>query len=284
MTFKKIHFVTDSTCDIPPDLVARHNIGVVPCYVNFGGKSYLDDGLELTHEAFYEQMPHMKPLATTAGPPPGTAERILAKMADGADHLMIITAASNLSGVYNTLRLSAEKLPEGSYTLIDSGTTTMSLGWQVVLGAEVAEQTGDIQAVRNAVLSVRAHQRLYAALATLEFLRHSGRVSWATVSLGTLLQIKPILDVRDGDVHSAARVRTFNKAIDELVRMTLEQAPLDRLAVIHSNNLDGAHDLHRRLGDFAPPDTIFVNVTPAVGTHVGPGAVGVTTVSQAWRT
>ncbi len=283
MTFKKIHFVTDGTCDIPPSLVAKHAIGIVPCYVNFGGKSHADNGLDFTRESFYEQMPHMKPMVTSAGPPPGVADRVLAEMAEGADHVMIITAPSKLSGVYNTLRLSASKLPEDRYSLIDSGTTAMALGWQVLIAAEVAEQTGDVVAVKEAVYRVRAHQRLYATLATMEYLRHSGRVGWATVSLGTLLQIKPIIEVKDSDVHSVARVRTFGKAIEEMLRLTVEQAPLDRLAVLHTNNLDGAHDLHARLGDLAPPDTIFVNLTVAVGTHVGPGAIGVATVSQAWR-
>ncbi len=283
MTFKKIHFVTDSTCDIPPERLARHAIGVVPCYVNFGGQSHADDGREFTRESFYEQMPNFKPHATTSSPPPGVAERVINEMAEGADHVIIITAPSKLSGVYNTLRLSASKLPEGSYSLIDSGTTAMALGWQVLIAAEVAEQTGDVEAVREAISRVRAHQRLYATLATMEYLRNSGRVGWAAVSLGTLLQIKPIIEVRDGDVHSVARVRTFGKAVEELLRLTVEQAPLDRLAVLHTNNPDGAHSLFEQLGKQAPPDTIFVNLTVAVGTHVGPGAVGVATVSQAWR-
>ena len=283
MTFKKIHFVTDSTCDLPPDLVEQHHIGVVPCYVNFGGKSYADDGRDLIRENFYADMPHIHPMATTAGPPPGIAERVVADAFEGADHLMIVTAPSSLSGVYNTLRLAATRLPTDRVTLIDSGMTAMALGWQVLLGAETAEKTGDLAAVMETIARVRAVARVYGGLATLDYLRHSGRVGWASAGIGTLLQIKPIVTVIDGEVIAVARVRTFSKAVDELLRLTAEQAPLDKLAVLHTHNPDGAHDLHRRLGDMAPPDTIFVNITPAIGTHIGPGALGVATVSQTWR-
>lgn len=284
MTSKKIRFVTDSTCDIPPHLLERYQIGVVPCFVNFGGKSYVDDGKELTREDFYEQMPKLRPMATTSAPPPGLAERIIVETFEGADHLVILTVPAKLSGVYNALRLGASSLPQECVTLIDSGTVSMALGWQVLAGAEVAEETGDLDAVLKAIQSVRENQRLYAALATLEYLRHSGRVSWAQAGIGALLQIKPIIEVREGEVPNVARVRTFSKALDELMKLVRAQGPLDRLAILHTNNLEGAEEIRNRLGDDAPPDTIITSATPVIGTHTGPGTIGLASVSKSWRT
>jgi DegV family protein with EDD domain len=153
-----------------------------------------------------------------------------------------------------------------------------------LLGVETAEATGDLDKVVDAIQRVRAHQRLYAALDTLEYLMHSGRVGWASASIGALLQIKPILDVREGEVKSHARVRTFKRAFDELISLAHEQAPLDRLAVMHADNEKGAHELKQALSDIAPADTLTVNITPTIGTHIGPGGLGIATVSQAWRT
>jgi DegV family protein with EDD domain len=284
MTSKKIRIVTDSTCDIPAELIKQYGIGVVPCFVNYGGQSYADNGVDFIRENYYAQMPDIRPPATTSAPPPGLAEEVIKATFEGADHLMIICVPAKLSGVFNTLRLGAKDLPPECVTMVDSGTVAMALGWQVIIAAETAEATGDVNAVLNAVQRVREHQNLYAALATMEYLRRSGRVGWAAANIGQLLQIKPIIEVEEGNVHSIAKVRTFTRAVDELYNLTDKEAPLDRLAVLHTNNLEGAHEFHQRLGDIAPPDTLFVNLNPSVGTHIGPGALGVATVSKSWRT
>jgi DegV family protein with EDD domain len=159
----------------------------------------------------------------------------------------------------------------------------MGLGWQVIIAAETAEATGDVEAVKDAVQRVRNNQRVYAALDTLEYLRHSGRVSWASAGIGALLQIKPILDVREGEVKSHSRVRTFKRAFEELVTLAREQAPLDRLAIMHADNAQGAQELKEALKEIAPADTITVNITPTIGTHIGPGGLGFASVSKSWR-
>ncbi len=281
-TFKRIRFVTDSTCDLPRDLVEKHGIGVVPCYLNFGTESYAD-GIEISREAFYDRLTTARPLPTTSAPPPGVAERIINQTFEGADHLVIISVPMKLSGVLNTLRLAASAIPPERLTLIDSGTTTMGLGWQVLIGAEVAEATGDLDAVLSAIQRARESQRMIAALPTLDNLRHSGRVSWAAASIGTLLNIKPLIEVRDGEVHSIARIRTFGRATDELIELARAEAPLDRLALLHANNAAGAQAMLDRLKDVAPPDTHIVNVTPVLGTYAGSGALGVATVRSSWR-
>jgi DegV family protein with EDD domain len=283
MTFKNIRFVTDSTCDIPPELIKKYKIGIVPAFVNYGGKSYADDGIELDREVYYNQMPSMTSQPTTSAPSPVIAEQVITRAFEGADHLVMICVPARLSGIYNALRLGADNLPPDRITLIDSGTLSAALGFQVLAGAEIAAQTGDLSEVLGAIERVRANEKLYATAERMEYLRRSGRVGWAAASVGQLLQIKPIISATEGSVESIARVRTFARAVDKLVELVQEQGPLDRLALLHANNRDGALEMNNRLGSIAPPETYIINVTPAIGTHIGPMALGVATLRKAWR-
>jgi DegV family protein with EDD domain len=283
MTFRNIRFVTDSTCDLPPELIQTYKIGVVPAFVNYGGQSYADDGLELNREMYYNMMPNMSSHPTTAAPPPALSERIVQETFAGADHLIIVCAPAKLSAIYNSLRLGASSLPPERVTQIDAGTVSMGLGWQVLIGARVATETGSVEQAVKAMERVRQHQKVYAALETMEYLRRSGRVGWAAASVGALLQIKPIISIADGNVPSVARVRTFARATDKLIDLAQAEAPLDKLAILHSNNLDGAEALKQRLNAILPAEVLIINVTPVIGTHIGPKCLGVATVSQAWR-
>ncbi len=280
MALKKIRFVTDSTCDLPAEIVQKYNISVIPTFVNMGDRSLADNGVELVREDFYRNLLSMNPLPTTSAMPPGLADEIIQKAFADADHLFLISVASKLSGVYNSMRLSANKLPPERVTLIDSKSVTMGLGFQVLAGAEVAEATGDIDQVKAAVERTRDHVHVYAALETMEFLRRSGRIGWGAASVGALLQIKPMLEVIDGEVKPLARVRTFSRAVDELIRLTHEQAPLERLALLYIGDKAGVDNLRDRLADVAPANTLIASVTPTIGTHVGTGGLGVATVSQ----
>jgi DegV family protein with EDD domain len=283
MTFSTIRFVTDSTCDIPPELIKKWKIGVVPAFVNYGGRSYADDGIELDREVYYSQMPGMAAQPTTSAPSPALAEQVIKRTFEGADHLVILCVPAHLSGIYNAMRLGAADLPPDKVTLIDSGTLSIALGFQVLAGAETAAETGDLSAVLDAVERARNHEKLYATAETMEYLRRSGRLGWAAASVGQLLQIKPIISATEGKVESIAKVRTFARAVDKLVELALEQSPLDRLALLHANNREGALEIKNRLGGSIPSDTFIINVTPAIGTHIGPLALGVATLSKAWR-
>lgn len=279
---KKISFVTDSTCDIPADLVAKHNIIVVPVYVNYNNNSYADDGKELVREEYYAKIGDIRPHPTSAAMSPGMAEKYIMEAAENSDHVVIMTLAAALSGVHNAMRLGAEKLPKDRYTLIDVGNLSMALGWQVIRAAEVAEETnGDLQAVLDAIAETRKNTRLYCALNTLEFLRRSGRVGWAAAGVGALLQIKPLLEVNESEVKNMGRVRTFKRAIEDLHRLCKEAAPLDRLAILHANNAAEAQAFYELIKDeIAPANTVIVEIAPAIGTNIGPGSVGVALVKK----
>lgn len=283
MTFKRIKFVTDSVADIPEPLVKKWDITVVPCFVNYGGESYADDGVELVREDYYNALPDMDETPKTAAMPPGIAQEAIESAFNDADHLMIVTTPAKLSGIHNAMRLGMAEIPEEQVTLIDSGQLSMGIGWQVIVGAEVAAETGDVEKTIQTVKQVKAQQEVYAGLYTLEFLRRSGRVGWATANIGALLQIKPVVRVEDGEIDPVSRVRTFKRVIDKLADLVRAQAPLEKVAILHVNNMDAHDQLTDRLSDILPEDTITGLIGPTLGTHIGPGAIGAAVLRKGWR-
>jgi DegV family protein with EDD domain len=251
--------------------------------VNIGDESYADDGVQLKREDYYNRLPTLNPLPTTSAPPPGLAAQHIEKAFEGADHLVIVTIPTKLSATYEALRLGAANLPADRVTLIDSGTTTIAMGYQVLIGSEVAAETGDVEQVLSAIARVRAHHKLAALINSLENLRRSGRVNFAQAGLGALLQIKPIITVNDGVVETIARVRTISRAKEELVQFVREQSPLDRLAFLHTNYLEGVEWLRGELADILPEQTLTINVTTAIGTHVGSKCLAFVSVNKKWR-
>lgn len=283
MAFKKIRFVTDSTCDIPAELIRKWGITVVPTFVNVGEESYADDGVQLDREDYYNRLPTLTPFPTTAAPSPGLAQQKIQQAFADADHLMIVTAPAKLSAIYEAMRLGSASLPPDRVTLIDSSMVTMGLGYQVLIGAEVAAETGDVAQVEDAMSRVRAHCKVIAMVNSLDNLRRSGRINLAAAGIGSLLQIKPIVNVADGAVTVVSRVRTARRAREETLELLREQAPMDRLTLLHVNNLEGLAWMREQIADIAPSEILEVNITPTLGTHVGVGSLGFVTVRQNWR-
>lgn len=283
MTSKRIQISADSVCDLPDDILSDLNIKIIPTYVNLDGESIPDDGIALKREEFYKQLPSMASQPTTAAPSPGDAEVFFRECLQDADHVISFHVPAKLSGVYNAMRLGAEAVDASKVTLVDSLQLTMGIGMQVWVAAELAQQGADVDEILQAVERVRLNTRLYAIIATLEYMARSGRVNTLIASVGTFLKIKPIITVWDADISSHSRVRTWSRAEDKLRELTREQAPLDRLAVLHIANRDGAEQFLESIRDIAPEKTIIMEVTPTLGTHIGPGSVGVVTLSTNWR-
>jgi len=277
----QIAIVTDSTCDLPSDWVAKYGIRVVPTYVQFGSESLADDGVQLTRAEFYRRLQTADPLPTTAAGPPGLPQEAFTEALKEADHVIGITAASKLSGIFNTFRIAAEETDPSRVTLIDSGMTTMGLGWQVLTAAEMAAAGEDVASIVAYVEAMRARSEVWAALDTMEYLRRSGRVGWAAAMVGSLFQIKPIIRLHDSVVSSVTRARTSQRAFATLVELAHQAAPLERLAVLHTVNPSGAARLLEALSDIRPEHTVAtVDVTPVIGVHVGPQALGLSIVRK----
>lgn len=271
-----VRIVTDSSCDIPATWVDQLGIHVVPVYVNFGLESFKDTRDELPRAEFYRRLEASDTRPKTSAPPPGEIAASLSDALSRADHLIALTAPARLSGIHNSFRIAVEQLGPERITLVDSEMVSMGLGWQAVVAAELAQQEVQPAAICTAIDEVRARIRVWAAMNTLEYLRRSGRVSWAAAMVGELFNIKPIVEMRASQVSSVARTRTSQRAFDHLVALAQKAAPLQHLAVMHTNHLAGAHQLVETLHNVHPDSEIaVVEATPALGVHVGPQALGI---------
>lgn len=282
-TSKRIKIVTDSVSDLSPEEVEAWDITVIPTFVNYEGNSYADDGVELHRDEFYDLMPKLEVHPTTAAPSQGLAQEMLEKAFKDADHLVCVHLAGKLSSTIQAIKLGAENIPEDQITFIDTNTVSIGEGHLVSLAAEVARDTNDVQQIVDAVVRARDHAHVYAAIASMDSLRRSGRITSWMAQVGDLLQIKPIIEVKDGEVVPHSRVRTFKRAIKQLETIAREQGELDRLGILHIRNEAGAKDLYERLQDIAPQNTFIREASPSLGVHIGNGSLGIATLSKKWK-
>lgn len=271
-----IRIVTDSTSDLPPALAAAHNITVLPTYINVGQESFLD-GVSLTRAEFYERLPQYQNPPTTAAPPVGEFAAAYEKLAaEGAGAILSIHLASSLSGVLNAARLGAEAATGIDVDVFDSQQISMGLGFLALTAARAAQAGATMNEIVTALEDTINRVHVFAALDTLEYLRRSGRVSWPEFGLGTLLRIKPLVHVHEGQVHSLAKVRTQSRALKQLIDHVGDLGLLRELALLHTANPEGANHLRGQAAHLIPEnyDPVAVEVTPTIGAHVGPGALG----------
>ena len=284
MTSKRIAIAADSVCDLPPALCESLGVSIIPTYVNIGGSSYADDGEQLDRQRYYRQLPSMTAQPTTAAPSPGDAAAFYRGILEaGADEIVSIHVPAQLSGVLNAMRLGAEAVDSERITLVDSLQLAFGMGMQVWAAAELAQDGCGREEILAGIERVRQHTRVYAIVDNMEYLRRSGRVTALTASLGGLLKIKPVIEVANGTVASIGRQRAWKRAVQRLHELTREQAPLERLAILHVANREGAEAFKAALQDIAPSDTLIIETTPTIGTHIGPGALGVATLKRNWR-
>lgn len=277
----RILIMTDSTCDLPRSWIERYNIRVVPTYVHFGLESLADDGVQLTRADFYQRLTTAAETAKTSAPPVGQVLEVMRQALADADHVIALTAPARLSGIFNTFRLAAEQTAPDRVTLIDSGSVSMGLGWLVLMAAEQAAAGYAPDTIAEAVRQTLPRVEVWAALDTLEFLRRSGRIGWARAIMGEFFHIKPIIRLYDGVVSSVTRARTAERAFKTLVDLVRAAAPLERLAVMHSDFPEGGERLAQSLADLSPETEIpVVDATPVLGVHVGPHALGAAVIRQ----
>jgi DegV family protein with EDD domain len=269
-----IKVVTDSTCDLPQEVIARHGISVVPLYVQGGGRSYLD-GIDLSREEFYLQLAAYDPPATTAAPGPEQFCQVYDSLAmQGATEILSIHISSSLSAVVNSARLGAQEAQGAAVTVLDSRQLSLGTGFLVVSAAKAIVAGQSLPEILALLQEQILRTHVFAALDTLEFLRRSGRMNTVMAGLGTLLQIKPILRMADGQ-PTAERVRTRGHAFQRMIRWLSELLPLQEVALVHTHAPDRAEELRRQAQHLLPEGEIpAVNITPVIGAHIGPGAVG----------
>lgn len=278
---RAVTVVTDSTADIPRHLADSLGIQVVPLSVRFGEQTYLD-GVELTPAEFLAKLVESPHPPQTSQPPATAFEAVFRDATNGGGDVVCMTIAAGLSGTFNSARLAADAVDADRIRVIDSGTVTMDLGWGAVIAGQAARDGADAAAVEAAARSALGRSNLYAVLETLDYVHKGGRIGKAAQLVGSMLAIKPILTVRDGEVTPLERVRTWRKAVERVAELARGHAPLASLAILHVGNPADAAVLADRLSDLAPADqVVLTEAGPVISTYAGPGAVGVMPLAMA---
>lgn len=279
----KLGILTDSTCDLPAHTLAEFEIEVVPTVIIIDGQPYLD-GQDITREAFYARLPSMRTAPSTAAPAPGEFAVLMQKLFDrGCTEVLALHAASQLTGIINGSRLAAADF-DRRVTVYDSGSLTLGLGYQVIAAAQAAADDADAQAAVTAAQSVRKRLYIRAVLDTLDNVRRSGRVPGLIGALGGLLRIKPYIALEEGEVRAGGAVRTTAQGTAKVYEGLHQLGDLESLAILHTNAEARARGLLDRLMQerrmSLPREILIVNVTPAIGTHVGPNGLGFAAVTK----
>ena len=272
--------VTDSTADVPSALAERYRIHVVPTVLVIQGQEYLD-GEHISRREFYTRLPDINPPPTTAAPASGIFTSLYRRLLDESHtRILSLHLASGLSGVFNAAHLAAQDFGN-AVTVLDSGQLSMGLGWQVLHAARRALDDAPLPRLLEELRDIQTRVRLVAMLDTLTYLRRSGRVSWTKAALGTLLSIRPFVEVRRGEVLRAGQTRTRRKGLRSLLERLYALGPLESLAILHTNaEAEARALLERYRGPVAQPPLI-VQATPVIGVHVGPKGVGFAAVRAA---
>jgi len=260
----KLGIVTDSTSDLPKYLIDQHELEVVPSILVIDGKEYAD-GIGISREDFYKRFPSFQTQPTTAAPSIGEfSTRYDSLFARGCDHVLSIHAAGPLTTIINSARQAAYDFTD-KITIVDSLSISLGLGFQVLE-------------------STRKRLHVFAALDTMENLRRSGRVPGAVAALGSLLSIKPMIELTNGEVKTIGAVRTTKQGNERMLKFLLEGGELERLAILHTGAEPRAKEflnvVMQHASQSVPRDILMVNVTTVIGTHVGPNGLGFAAVRK----
>jgi DegV family protein with EDD domain len=276
MTAVGVRVVTDSACDLPQELADVLGIEIVPLTIRFGTEEFIDR-VELSNEDFWKRLLASDALPETAAPSAGAFEaRFRDLIARGATGVLCVNLSSRLSATMQAAKVAAAAVTgDVPVQVIDSLTGSMGLGSLVLTAARRAADGDPLDKIVTEVVDRRDRTKLFGSLDTLEFLKRGGRIGNARALLGSMLAIKPVIEIRDGVVEEAGRVRTRSKALRALADKVKAQ-PVDQVSVLHGQAPD-VNDLLDLLDPAFPRDEIVVGeVGPVVGTHAGPGVIGVT--------
>ncbi|MBN1876832.1 MAG: DegV family protein [Anaerolineae bacterium] len=277
---RKIRIITDSVADVPWQTVLNLGVDVVPVYLLLGEKSYLvDEYLDL--EWFYSELDRsLIPLKTAAPSPEEFLVHYQQLVNEEAREIIGLFTPATLSSIANNAQIAARQLVGARVHIVETGQISMGLGWLVIAAAEAALQGASVGEIITLVKTMSARTLVLGMLDSLDHLRRSGRVSWATARVADLLQIKPIITFKNGEAKLRGRVRTHHRALSYLLAQVQSLLPIERLAILHSRV---AADVLAQLCDSLMPYAVsvpspLVEVGPIFGTHVGPRAIGVALV------
>ncbi len=270
-----IRIVTDSSCDLPDEILESHRITVVPLTIRFGDDDFVDRQ-ELSVDDFWARLTTSEELPETAAPSVGRFQRAYRDLSNaGADGIVAVMISAGISATHQSATLAAEQLTSGiPVRVIDSGLVSAALGLCVLAAARAAQAGGTIDEVEEAARRAVDSSNLFASLDTLEFLKRGGRIGGAAAFFGNLLDVKPLITFADGIVSAGGRVRTRRKAIRAVLDHLDSLESLTEVGVVHSDAPD-LDEFLEALNERGHSDPIVARLGPVVGTHAGPGVIGV---------
>ncbi|HOE01642.1 MAG TPA: DegV family protein [Anaerolineaceae bacterium] len=278
----KVMVVTDSTANIPPELWDGNPIVSVPLQVIWGNE-ILRDGVDIQAKEFYERLAVADVMPSTSQVTPEEFKAMYGRLIEEGYDILSIHISSKLSGTLDSAIQAKKAFSGARIELVDSLSTSMAMGFQVLSAARMAGIGATLEECKAVAEKAKANTGVYFVLNTLEFLHRGGRIGGAQAFLGTMLNMKPILELRDGRIEAVERVRTIGKATERLLdlveqRVGTAQGPV-RLCVVHANaEKEGQALLERAIKRFPSSlvtDAVLSTVSPVLGTHAGPGALGV---------
>ena len=280
-----IAIITDTDSSLPADLAQRLGIHQVPIVVQFGEVSF-ETGLEISDAQTFERIDLEKRLPTTAAPSPGKfAQAYQSAFDHGAETILCFCVSSIISATYNNALLAAkEEFPGRDITVVDTQTLTMGQGFIAQAAAEAVQAGASRQEVLDLAMNVLGRSHLFAALSTLKYLAMSGRVSHLAAGMAGLLNVKPILTIRDGKLDMLEKVRTRSKSLEQVIdlsRQATGSQTLERLAIVHVNALEEAHQFEQKVRASlpCPQEIIYAELTPGLSVHSGSGLLGLAFVT-----
>jgi DegV family protein with EDD domain len=267
-----VRIVTDSVSDLPPDVADEFGIMVVPLILSFGSDAYRD-GIDLTPDQFYKKLKDSKIFPTTSAPPPAIFAQVFDGLAEEADDIVVLTISAKLSGTHDAALQGTRLMKKRCRVhVVDSQLATIGQGFIAMKAARAAQSGASVDEVLDVVRRNIPRSEILAAFDTLEYLRRGGRIGAAKAYLGSMLNVNPLIALKDGVVKPVGRTRSRSKAIDSLFAFAANYSFIEELAVEYTNCRADAEALIDRLAALYPKERIYRSrMTPVIGTHTGPG-------------
>jgi len=271
-----VRIVTDSTADLTREQQEAAGITVVPLNVHFGDQVFRDH-VDLTADEFFRRLQASSQLPRTSQPSVGAFEEVFRSLRQNRDEIVSVHLSSKVSGTYNAALMAAKTVGSEAIDVVDSLSTSMALGFMALEGARLAKEGKDRTAVSARLQALVPKARVICVVDTLTYLERGGRIGKARALLGSLLNVKPILQLKDGEVVPLGRARGRPQALNRLVELLARDGRVSRLAIMHGAARADAEQLRERVASSYPGlDISLTEIGAVLGTHTGPGVIGFT--------
>ena len=271
-----VRIVTDSTADLTREQQEAAGITVVPLNVHFGDQVFRDH-VDLTADEFFRRLKASTQLPRTSQPSVGAFEEAFRSLRQNRDEIVSVHLSSKVSGTYNAALMAAKTVDPEAIDVVDSLSTSMALGFMALEGARLAREGKDRKAVTERLQALVSKARVICVVDTLTYLERGGRIGKARALLGSLLNVKPILQLKDGEVVPLGRARGRPQALNRLVELLARDGRVSRLAIMHGAARADAEQLRERVASSYPDlDILLTEIGAVLGTHTGPGVIGFT--------